>query len=371
MRLPAILAIALPLPALHASAQTDTAVAPTSRAPTPFPPAEFVLRDVIHKEQKSGVQFQGGQLTIASGVGTPTVINSLSFSSDGKILVAGKDFGRAVLWDVQGKKFLRAIDTSQGQVQSVVVSPDGRVVATGGTQDGNSVKLWDVTSGKTLWRFTQAKANIIQLLFAAQGKRLIVSDNASNTYLLDAVDGKLIYAFPSLRVVAVSSNGESMTTVDGTEVAEWDVSTKTKSQSTSLPNKFSMLLTANVSADRFAIFEKRVVKIGQLSTGKMVLDLPDLVSKNFTWRPDFAAFSPGGAIAYLSIDSRLRVLDARTGTVCSGPTMYSGAAALSSDGRWFAGAKDDSILSQERTDGVWIWSAKSLLQKCELDDTSP
>jgi WD40 repeat protein len=371
MRLPAILALALLLPTLHASAQTNTTTTPTSRPPTPFPPAEFVLRDAKHKEQKSGVQLQGGQLTIASGVGTPTAINSLSFSADGKILIAGKDFGRAVLWNVQEKEFLRAIDTSQGQVKSAAVSPDGRVVATGGTQDGNSVKFWDVNTGKMLWRFTQAKAEIVQLLFGTQGKRLIVSDNASNTYVLDATDGNLIYTLPNLRVVAVSSNGESMTALDGAEFAQWDVSTKTKSQTISLPNKFTMLLTASASADRFAIFEKRVVKIDQLSTGKTVLELPDLVSKNFTWRPDFAAFSPEGALVYLSIDSRLRVLDAHTGAVCSGPTMYSGAAALSPDGRWFAGAKDDSILSQERTDGVWIWSAKSLLQKCELDNAPP
>src|SRR5579863_502697 len=235
MRLPAILAIALLLPALHASAQTDSAVAPASRLQTAFPSPEFVLRDIKHKEQKSGVQLQGGQLTIASGVGTPTTINSLSFSTDGKILVAGKDFGRAVLWNVQEKKFLRAIDTSQGQVKSVAVSPDGRVVATGGTQDANSVKLWDVTSGKLLWRFTAAKAEIIQLLFGAQGKRLIVSDNASNTYVLDATNGELIYTLPNLRVIGVSSNGESMTAVDGAEFAEWDVSTKKKEQNTSLP----------------------------------------------------------------------------------------------------------------------------------------
>ena len=202
-------------------------------------------------------------------------------------------------------------------------------------------------------------------------EEVIVSDNASNTYVLDAADGRLIYTLPSLHVIAVSSNGESMTTVSGTEFAEWDVSTKTKSQNASLPTKFSMLLTANASADRIAVYEKRVVKIGELGTGKMVLELPDLVPKNFTWRPDFAAFSPEGAVAYLSIDGHLIVLDAQTGAACSGPTMYSGAAALSPDGQWLAGAKDDSFLSQERTDGVWIWHAKSLLQKCGLDGASP
>ena len=64
----------------------------------PFPEPEFILRDAPHKEPKSGVQFNGGQITIQQGVGTPSAINALSFSGDGKLLAAGKDFGRVVIW---------------------------------------------------------------------------------------------------------------------------------------------------------------------------------------------------------------------------------------------------------------------------------
>jgi WD40 repeat protein len=363
-----VLAIPFLLSVLAASAQNGNVSA--SRPATPFPSPELVLRDAKHKEQKSGVQLQGGQLTIASGVGTPTSINSLSFSADGKILAAGKDFGRLVLWEVQEKRFLRAMDTKQGQVKSVAVSPDGTVVASGGNQDGDSVKLWDLASGKELWKFTQANGEINQLLFVAEGKKLIVADNASNVYILNAGDGKTIAKLPNLHMVEGAADGESIITTDGTEFAAWNTSTLTKTQSIPIPSKASMLLAVSLAADRFATFEKRVVKVGQFSTGKTILELPDLVPKNFTWRPDFAAFNPEGTVAYLSLDSRFIILDARTGAVCGGPTMYSGAGAVSPDGRWFAGAKDDSILSQERTDGVWVWSTKSLLQKCGVNSAS-
>lgn len=351
--------------ALPATAQSEIGSASGADAPRSFPSPESVLRDAKHKEPKSGVQLQGGQLTIVSGVGTPTAINSLSFSNDGKVLAAGKDFGRVVLWDVQEKNFLRAIDTGQGQVKSVAVRPDGQVVATGGSQDGNSVKLWDVPSGKMLWRFTHANGEI-NALFFAQGNRLIVSDNGSHLYVLDAMDGKAVNMLPKLNVLTVSGDGEAMITTDGTEFAVWNMKNQTKVRNSPTAN-VTMFLAANLPADRLAVFDKRVVKIGQLSTGKMLLELPSLVPKNFTWRPDFATFSPEGALAYLSIDGRLTIIDAQNGSVCAGPPMYSGAAALSPDGLWFAWAKDDSILSRERTDGVWVWSTKTLLQKCGLD----
>lgn len=363
MRLYSILAIFSLVAALPAAAQSEVGSAPGADAPRPFPSPESVLRDAKHKEPKSGVQLQGGQLTIASGVGTPTAINSLSFSNDGRLLAAGKDFGRLVLWDVREKKFLRAIDTGQGQVKAVAVRPDGQVVATGGNQDGNSVKLWDVQSGRMLWRFAHANGEI-KALFFAQGNRLIVSDNASDLYVLDSTEGKAVNALTKLNAVTVSGDGDAMITTDGTEVAVWNINNQTKVRSTPITNKFSLFLAANLSADRFAVFERRVVKVGELSTGKTLIELPNLVPKSFTWRPDFAAFSPEGSVAYLSIDSRLKIIDVKTGIVCGGPTMYSGAAALSPDGLWFAAAKDDSILSQERTDGVWIWSTKTLLQKC-------
>jgi WD40 repeat protein len=90
----------------------------------------------------------------------------------------------------------------------------------------------------------------------------------------------------------------------------------------------------------------------------------NVLSENFTWRPRFAAFSDDGAVLYLSFDGRLLLLGTTSNDTCSSTAMYSGAAALSPDPRWFAGAKDHSILAKERTDGVWVWSSNQLLKTC-------
>jgi hypothetical protein len=60
------------------------------------------------------------------------------------------------------------------------------------------------------------------------------------------------------------------------------------------------------------------------------------------------------------------VWDTRTNQTCGTPVMYSGAGALSADEHWLAGAKDDSIISKERTDGVWLWNTSGLGAACGI-----
>jgi len=113
-----------------------------------------MLRDAKHKEPKSGVQIgPGNTITIQSGVGTPTTINVLSFGKNGALLAAGKDFGRVVVWDVANKKFLCAVETGQGIVHAVAISPDGQTLATAGEGDNFKLKLWHLPDGKLIRTF--------------------------------------------------------------------------------------------------------------------------------------------------------------------------------------------------------------------------
>jgi len=346
-----------------ASAQHPPDVS-VKRATVPFPSADLVLRDSSHKEPKSGVHLQGGQLTITSGVGTQTAINSLSFSGDGRILAAGKNFGRVVIWNVVEKKLLRAIATNQGAISVVSVSPDGKSIAVAGNQDNYSVKIWDISTAELRWAFDQSKAPVDGLFFDADGKWLVVANNASNIYVVDTIEHNPVATLPGVHVAAMSADGQALITEDAKEFAVWSAPTWSRTQGIPKWNKFSLLLAANPAKDQIAVYESRSVRIAQISTAQVVLNRDDLVSKNFTWRPTFAAFSGDGAVLYLSLNDRLLVLSTKSNDTCSGPVMYSGAAALSPDGRWFAGAKDDSILSKERTDGVWIWSSSKLLKNC-------
>src|SRR6267378_1724914 len=156
-----------------------------------FPSPESMLRDAKHKEPKSGVQVgPGNTVTIQQGVGTPTSINVLSFGKDGTLLAAGKDFGRVVVWDVINRKFLCAVDTGQGIVHAVAISPDGQVLATAGEGDRFSLKLWHLPDGRFLKTYNTFSGYLHSLAFGPTGTWLVVSVNTASTQVVDIATGK-------------------------------------------------------------------------------------------------------------------------------------------------------------------------------------
>jgi tetratricopeptide (TPR) repeat protein len=68
----------------------------------------------------------------------------VAFSPDGTRLASGSDDNTVKVWDVASGKEIAAFEGSFGSVMSVAFSPDGTRLASG--SDDNSVKLWD-TSG--------------------------------------------------------------------------------------------------------------------------------------------------------------------------------------------------------------------------------
>src|SRR6516162_3403221 len=89
--------------------------------------------------------------TLVSATGEGGV-NSVAFSPDGKVLVSGGWDDTIRLWDVTTGKELRKIDAHKAMVGRVVFSPDGKILASRGGLDG-TVRLWDPTTGTQLQKF--------------------------------------------------------------------------------------------------------------------------------------------------------------------------------------------------------------------------
>src|SRR5437773_641245 len=79
----------------------------------------------------------------------PKAVRSLTFSPDGKLLVAGR--GRAepseiLIWDIEKRKASYLLEELRNGPQSVVFSPNGKYLATG-TAEGR-IHIWNMSAAQ-------------------------------------------------------------------------------------------------------------------------------------------------------------------------------------------------------------------------------
>lgn len=327
-----------------------------------------MLRDAKHKEPKSGVQLgPGGKLTIQAGVGTPTTINALSFGRNGTLLAAGKDFGRAVVWDIATRKFLCAIETGQGIVSAVAVSPDGQIIATAGQGDGFSLKLWRLPNCEFIKSYNSFGGYIHSIAFGTVAAWIVVADNTSTIRVLDVLTGKQLLELKETHSTILSPDATVMMAVNKTEFTFWDTSNWTRLKTLPRAPVYAIPLALNLGTDRFVVTSAGAFLLARLSTGELLPNSPAEPLPKFNGAAGgFAAFDAG--VPYLLFghsDARLWAWDSRNGQTCTSEVLYSESGALSPDGGLLAGAKDNSILAQGQSpDGVLLWNTKSLAEKC-------
>lgn len=161
-----------------------------------FPHPSIQLHDVKFKPAEPIHRGTIGQLFNVNGhtvalPSTSTQINSLSFSQDGKLLVAGKQHGRVVVWDVASKAVISVIDTGFPAVGRVAISPDNQFIAAA-TRSGPSIKLWHIPDGQPAGTIDNTHANVLQLIYA-QTNLLIVFSGSTDEF--DTTSGKLVRSF--------------------------------------------------------------------------------------------------------------------------------------------------------------------------------
>jgi WD40 repeat protein len=110
---------------------------------------------------------------------------AVALAPDGKALALGQgDWGRGgprardcavIWWDLEkGKELRRSAGTHAGGIRSLAWRPDGAAVASAGAD--RSVRLWEVASGKELWRSPLPRAHDARLAFSADGKALLSAE---------------------------------------------------------------------------------------------------------------------------------------------------------------------------------------------------
>lgn len=335
-----------------------------------FGPAEVVLRDAGHSAPRSGVRIgPGNAITIQAGIGTPTAINALSFGKGGTLLAAGKDFGRVVIWNVVKKKLLCALDTGQGIVHAVALSPDGEILATAGEGDDFKLRLWHVPDGKLIKTLDGFAGYIQSLAFGPRGGWIVIGVNGGPTRVLDLGTEEVLLELPGGFFPILSTDGSVLMTTSKVQFTVWNTSDWSKLGSLPRRPADAIPLAVNRQADRFVFTSAGAMALARLSTGE------SLAAKQFSPLPrfnlsagGFAAMDAGApGLVFGHSDGRLWVWDTRSGKTCSSALLYSESGVLSRDGRWLAGAKDNAIFAQGRPqDGVLMWDTQRLVHDCGL-----
>jgi hypothetical protein len=156
----------------------------------------------------------------------------MAFSPDGRSLAATCDYlgpgtpgpvGVVKVWDVAGRE-----RWSQSRVlmdmETVAFSPDGRALATGGSEDNfTELRLWDTATGEV--RATERRL-VRRLAFSPDGRTLAAALDQGETILREAATWTERLRLPARRVTALAFSPDGRLLATGGEdrhVAVWDM----------------------------------------------------------------------------------------------------------------------------------------------------
>lgn len=126
--------------------------------------------------------------------GHESYVTGLALS--GNTLVSGGYDGKLIWWDVEAKKQVRSIEAHSKWVRNVLVSPDGKTVAS--VADDMVCRLWDVAGGNKLQEMRghddKTPHHFSSMLYACawspDGKQVATADKVGHIVLWDAATGK-------------------------------------------------------------------------------------------------------------------------------------------------------------------------------------
>ena len=173
----------------------------------------------------AGLAAQKPRLVVP--IGHTSWVESVVFSPDGKMVLTGSQDGTAKLWDLSGRE-LQTFAGHDGQVHSVAFSPDGEQVLTGSWD--RTAKLWDL-SGEELQAFIGHTDAVSSVAFSPDGKQVLTGSWDNTAKLWDRASGDTLRTFVGhtdlVTSVAFSPDGKQVLTGSNDGTAKlWDLSGK-------------------------------------------------------------------------------------------------------------------------------------------------
>jgi WD40 repeat protein/serine/threonine protein kinase len=145
-------------------------------------------------------------------LGHDNPVETVAFSSDGKLLASGSVDKTVKIWEPATGKGLLTLEGHKGPVRSVAFSPDGMRLASASSDQ--TIRIWDRASGKELLTLNGHNGQVYSIAFSRDGKRLASASSDDTVKLWDAASGQEVLTLRKLvdnvRGVAFSPVGNRL-----------------------------------------------------------------------------------------------------------------------------------------------------------------
>ena len=247
-------------------------------------------------------------------------VNSVVFSPDGNMIASGSGNGTIRLWNAHTGEFIKYLEGHTKSVNSVVFSPNGNTLISAGE---NGVCLWDVNTGEFMDEF---RVPSVSATFSPDGSTF-ASGSVAGIYMWDSHTFKFLETLMenvgledigslaardigSIGSVAFSPDGNTIVSCGGNDIHLWDSDTnqrlKTLIGHTESVNSVVFSPDGNTIA---SASDDRTIRLWNVSTRKRLKTLmahTDSVNS-------IVFSSDGNTIASAGNDRTVRLWNANTG----------------------------------------------------------